>query len=73
MLSVTRESLWTVLGDVFEREYENAVVYGDEEKETGLHEGTVRILPNGWVEVSPDRLLSPEAVHHLDRRPAEEG
>ena len=73
MLYVTRESLWDILRDIFEREYEDAVVYGDEEKETILHEGTVRILPNGWVEVPPDRLLSPEAVHHIDRRPAEDG
>lgn len=71
MLYITRKSLWEVLGDLFEREYENAVVYGDEEKETVLHEGAVRVLPNGWVEVPPDRLLSPEAVHHIDRRPPE--
>lgn len=68
---VTRNSLWELLGDVFQREYENVVVYGDGEKETVLHEGSVRVLPNGWVEIPPDRLLSPEAVHHIDRRPPE--
>lgn len=57
--------------DVFEREYQNVVVYGDIEAETILHEGSARILANGWVELPTDRLLSPEAVHHIDVRPSD--
>lgn len=54
------------LADFFEIEYDRAVVYGDMEGETVLHEGAVRILANGWVELPNGRLLSPEAVHHVD-------
>ncbi|VTT87712.1 unknown [Halorubrum sp. DM2] len=47
-------------------DYENATVYGDFEQEQVLHRGEVRVLPNGWVALPTDRLLSPEAVHHID-------
>jgi len=47
-------------------DYENATVYGDLEQEKVLHQGEVRVLPNGWVALPTDRLLSPEAVHHID-------
>ncbi len=47
-------------------DYENATVYGDFGQELVLHQGKVRILPNGWVALPTDRLLSPEAVHHID-------
>ena len=47
-------------------DYENATVYGDLEQEKVLHQGKVRVLPNGWVALPTDRLLSPEAVHHID-------
>lgn len=47
-------------------EYENATVYGDSTQEQVLHRGAVRVLPNGWVALPTDRLLSPEAVHHID-------
>ena len=47
-------------------DYENATVYGDFEQEQVLHQGRVRILPNVWVSLPTDRLLSPEAVHHID-------
>ena len=47
-------------------EYENATVYGDFEQELVLHQGKVRILPNGWVALPTELLLSPEAVHHID-------
>jgi hypothetical protein len=47
-------------------DYENATVYGDLEQEEVLHQGKVRVLPNGWVALPTDRLLSPEAVHHID-------
>ncbi|WP_345780881.1 hypothetical protein [Halalkaliarchaeum sp. AArc-CO] len=36
-----------------------------------LHEGDVRLLANGWVELPTGRLLSPEAVHHIDRKSEE--
>jgi hypothetical protein len=56
------ESVW----DDFLRQYDHAVVYGDVERETVLHEGPIRLLGNGWVELPSGRLLSPEAVHHVD-------
>ncbi|SFS79721.1 hypothetical protein [Halostagnicola kamekurae] len=52
--------------DLLERAYDDAIVYGDIDGETVLHEGPVRILANGWVELPTDRLLSPDAVHHID-------
>lgn len=47
-------------------EYEDATVYGDFEQERVLHRGNVRVLPNSWVALPTGRLLSPEAVHHID-------
>lgn len=52
--------------DEFVVEHPNAIVYGDIDKETVLHEGALRVLANGWVELPTGRLLSPEAVHHID-------
>ncbi|QIB72895.1 hypothetical protein G3I44_00490 [Halogeometricum borinquense] len=57
--------------DILEQTIDNAVVYADADKETILHEGSVRILANGWVEVSSGRLISPSAVHHIDKQPSE--
>jgi len=47
-------------------EYENAPVYCDFEQEQVLYQGVVRILPNSWLVLPTGRLLSPEAVHHID-------
>lgn len=55
-----------VVREFFSTEYESAVVYADVDAETVLHEGPVRILANGWVELPTGRLLSPSAVHHVD-------
>lgn len=55
--------------DLLVKEYDHAVIYGDVESETVLHEGSVRVLANGWVELPTGRLLSPAAVHHIDDRP----
>ena len=63
-------SLWDDIYDGLGREYGNAVVYGD--AETVLHEGAVRLLPNGWVELPTGRLLSPKTVHHIDPRKTDE-
>lgn len=63
---VSPESPWEGLVDRFETEYGRAVVYADFEQETVLHEGALRLLVNGWVELPTGRLLSPEAVHHID-------
>lgn len=52
--------------DDFVKEYRDAVVYGDREGEDVLHEGPVRVLANGWVELGTGRLISPDAVHHVD-------
>jgi len=65
---------WANAIDDICREYENAVVYGDFEKKRVLHEGEAVVLDNGWVELPTGRLLSPEAVHHVDPIPeAEDG
>ena len=53
---------------LLDREYEDVVVYGDADPESVLHEGDVRLLANGWVELPTGRLLSPTAVHHIDRK-----
>ena len=63
---VSSEPIWGELVEDFTREYQNAVVYADMDRETVLHEGAVRLLANGWVELPTGRLLSPEAVHHID-------
>lgn len=67
---VSTDSPWTYLrerfDELFEHEYDDAVVYADFEQETVLHEGPVRVLATGWVELPSGRLLSPEAVHHID-------
>lgn len=67
---ISTTSVWDDVADKFEDtlviEYEDATVYGDFEQERVLHRGTVRILPNGWVVLPTDRLLSPEAIHHID-------
>jgi len=47
-------------------EYKNAAVYGDFGQQGVLHQGKIRVLSNGWAALSTDRLLSPEAVHHVD-------
>ncbi|WP_369685102.1 hypothetical protein [Haladaptatus sp. YSMS36] len=60
------ESLADEFAQIFEDEYDDVVIYGDEDKSTVLHEGPARIRVNGWVEVSSGRLLSPNAVHHID-------
>nr|WP_267641715.1 hypothetical protein [Haloarchaeobius amylolyticus] len=54
------------LRELFEHRYDDAVVYADRESEVVLHEGAVRIRGDGWVELPTGRLLSPEAVHHID-------
>jgi len=63
---VSSEPIWGELVEDFTREYQNAVVYADTDQETVLHEGAVRLLANGWVELPTGRLLSPDAVHHID-------
>jgi hypothetical protein len=72
---VSTESVWDdALDGVLEglvREHESAVVYADRAGETVLHEGPVRLLPNGWLELPGGRLLSPDAVHHVDPAPGE--
>ncbi|WP_247729881.1 hypothetical protein [Halovivax limisalsi] len=48
------------------RTYEEALVYADLDGETVLHEGPARVLGTGWVELPSGRMLSPDAVHHID-------
>ncbi len=67
---ISTKGVWHGVADDVSREMiveiEDATVYGDFEQERVLHRGKVRILPNGWVALPTDRLLSPEAVHHID-------
>ncbi|PSP75732.1 hypothetical protein BRC81_15245 [Halobacteriales archaeon QS_1_68_20] len=63
---VSTDSLWDELSDGFRREFDDAVVYADAEMETVLHEGPAVVLANGWIELPSGRLLSPDAVHHVD-------
>jgi hypothetical protein len=63
---VSTESVWDRISDELVIEHDDATVYGDFEQEQVLHRGTVRVLHNGWVALPTGRLLSPEAVHHID-------
>lgn len=63
---ISTEPIWEGFADEIVIEYEDATVYGDFDQEQIIHQGKVRILPNGWVALPTDRLLSPEAVHHID-------
>jgi hypothetical protein len=67
-MAISTRSLWEYLVELFEHEYQDAVVYADAERETVLHEGPVRLLATGWVELPSGRLLSPDAVHHIDTK-----
>jgi len=66
---ISTDPAWSEISDQFVTTYSNAVVYGDYDGETVLHEGEVRVLANGWVEIPTGRLLSPDAVHHIDPHP----
>ena len=63
---ISTDSPWSEISDQFVTSYAAAIVYGDYEQESVLHEGQLRVLANGWVELPSGRLLSPEAVHHID-------
>jgi len=63
---ISTKSVWGEFTDELVIEYDDATVYGDYEQERVLHQGEVRVLPSGWVALPTGRLLSPEAVHHVD-------
>lgn len=63
---ISSAPIWGEAAENFVQEYENAVVYGDIDPDSILHEGEIRILANGWVKLPTGRLLSPSAVHHID-------
>ena len=63
---VSSEPVWGEAIENFVRERQDAIVYGDMDRESVLYEGKIRILANGWVELPTGRLLSPNAVHHID-------
>ena len=67
---ISTSSVWDEVADELAEnqiiEYEDATVYGDFEQEQVLHQGSIRILPNSWIALPTGRLLSPEAVHHID-------
>lgn len=63
---ISTEPVWGELAENLVQEHKNAIVYADFDQETILHEGALRVLPNGWVELPTGRLISPAAVHHID-------
>ena len=63
---VSSEPVWGEAIENFIRERQDAIVYGDMDQESVLYEGEIRILANRWVELPTGRLLSPNAVHHID-------
>ncbi|MFA1612447.1 hypothetical protein [Halobellus rubicundus] len=67
---ISTTSVWDEVADGIAAEsvieYEKATVYGDYKQERVLHQGRIRLLPNGWIALPTGRLLSPEAVHHID-------
>ena len=65
---VPTETVKNELEKLFTKKHRDAAVYADFEQETLLYEGDVRLLTNGWVELPSGRLLSPEAVHHIDTK-----
>ncbi|QLD85599.1 hypothetical protein HWV23_07630 [Natronomonas halophila] len=52
--------------ELLQTSLEDAVIYGDDGT-TVLHEGPATIKPDGWVELPDGTLLSPGAIHHIDR------
>ena len=58
--------VWRRLETAFDHSYERGVVYGDADETEVLYDGPLRLLANGWLEVGDGRLLSPDAVHHVD-------
>jgi hypothetical protein len=52
--------------DLLQTDLDDAVIYAAD-GETVLHEGPLTIKPDGWIELPDGRLLSPGAVHHIDR------
>ena len=67
---ISSRPVWGEAAEYVVREVDDAVVYGDREQERALHEGSLRLLANGWVELPTGRFLSPQAVHHIDVPPA---
>ena len=63
------ETVVDALRTVFEDRRDSAVVYADPDGETVLQEGPATLRANGWVELPSGRLLSPSALHHVDRDP----
>lgn len=63
------DPLVEALRNLFQDDYDRAVVYGDAEGETVIHEGQVTVLANGWVAIPDGRLLSPDVVHHIETYP----
>jgi hypothetical protein len=66
---ISPESAWEEIAEGFTREYQDTVVYGDRRQEVVLHDGAIRLLMNGWVELPSGRLFSPDAIHHVDPAP----
>ena len=63
------DAIVDALRTIFEDERDSVVVYADAAGEMVLHEGPATVRANGWIELPSGRLLSPAAVHHVDREP----
>ncbi|QFU84061.1 hypothetical protein GCU68_00570 [Natronorubrum aibiense] len=48
------------------RAYHDVVIYGDAASDDVLYEGPIVVHANGWIELEGNRLLSPQAIHHID-------
>lgn len=62
------DALRDAFREFFEHRYDDVVVYADRDSETVLYEGPIRMRGDGWLELPSGRLVSPDAVHHIDVR-----
>jgi hypothetical protein len=62
----SNESILTDEMNPLTQAYHDAVVYDAAEADEPLYEGPIVVHANGWLELEGNRLLSPNAVHHID-------
>ncbi|THE63704.1 hypothetical protein D8Y22_18010 [Salinadaptatus halalkaliphilus] len=46
--------------------YRDVVIYDAADAEEPLYEDPIVAHANGWIELEGNRLLSPQAIHHID-------
>ncbi|PCR90510.1 hypothetical protein [Natrinema ejinorense] len=62
----SRESILSDDVNPLTQAYRDVVVYDEREADVPLYQGPIVVHANGWIELEGDRLLSPNAVHHID-------